>query len=153
MKTPKRVVEPLAQIVQFGELVLRQRLGGEKVEGARVGIFQHRVQDRQVVAERLAGGRGRDHHGIASGMYGRRSLGLVRIKLLDAFRAIGCRSAPAAPIPAWAPLRLARRDMVHGGDEFAGMVARGEMFDDLPDASQRLRRGEQQAIAASKSLQ
>jgi hypothetical protein len=47
-------VEPLAQIVQLGQLVLRERLGREEVERACVGIFEHRVQDRQVVAKRLA---------------------------------------------------------------------------------------------------
>ena len=57
------IVQPLVDVVQLGELVLRQRLGGKEIERARVGISKNRVQDRQVVAERLArrGRRDDDH--------------------------------------------------------------------------------------------
>ena len=59
------IVEARGQVVQLGKLILRERFGGEQVQRARVRIFQHRVQDRQVVAQRFSGGRRRDHHHVA----------------------------------------------------------------------------------------
>ena len=53
--------ERLDHRVELGELVLGQRLGGEEVEGPRVGVLQDAVEDGQVVAEGLARGRGRHH--------------------------------------------------------------------------------------------
>ena len=44
------------QSVQLGLLVLGERLGGEEVEGAGVGVFEDGVEDGQVVAEGLAAG-------------------------------------------------------------------------------------------------
>ncbi len=42
-KDAKAIVQSGSQIVQLGQLILRQRLGGEKIQRARVWIFQHRV--------------------------------------------------------------------------------------------------------------
>ena len=88
--------------MQLGELVLRERLGGEQVQRARVRIFEHRVQDRQVVAQRFPGRRRRNHHNVAPLPDGFRGHGLVAVQLRDAFFRIGCAQAPGAPIPAWA---------------------------------------------------
>jgi hypothetical protein len=69
--------------VQLGELILRERLGREKVQRAAGRIPQDRAQDGRVVAERLARcGRRRDDDVAAmEGMIdGHR---LVRIQLLD----------------------------------------------------------------------
>ena len=52
-KHAKAVVQPHCQVVQFGQLVLCQRLGGEEVERARVRVLEDCVQHRQVVAQRL----------------------------------------------------------------------------------------------------
>jgi hypothetical protein len=53
--------------LEFVQLVLGQRLGGEHVHGARALVGEQQIQHRQVVAQRLPAGRGRDHHGIAAG--------------------------------------------------------------------------------------
>ena len=84
------VIQALVEIVELGELILRQRLGGKKIQRARVGIFQHGVQDRQVVAERLAGsGRRDDDHFVAR--HARfRGLGLVCVRPPNALCRIGC---------------------------------------------------------------
>ena len=58
------VIETRSEIVQFGELVLRQRLGGKEIQRARVGIFKHGVQHGQVVAKRLARSSGRNDNEI-----------------------------------------------------------------------------------------
>ena len=44
----------LIQVVEFGELILREGFGGEKLEGARVGVREDGVEDWKVVAERFA---------------------------------------------------------------------------------------------------
>ena len=48
--------------VELGELVLGQRLGGKEVKSPGVGVLQDPIEDGQVVAERLAGGRRGDDH-------------------------------------------------------------------------------------------
>ena len=96
------IVETRGQVVQLGELILRERFGREKVERARVRIFEDRVQDRQVVAQRFPGRRRRNHHNVAPLLDGFRGHGLVAIQLRDAFFRIGCAPVRGAPIPAWA---------------------------------------------------
>ena len=51
----------LDERVHLRELVLGEGLGREEVQGPRVGLLEHGVEDGQVVAEGLAGGGGRDH--------------------------------------------------------------------------------------------
>src|SRR5215831_3384012 len=58
------VIEPLVQVVEFLELILRERFCRKKVQRACVGVFQNCVQHRQVVAKRLAGSGGGDNHNI-----------------------------------------------------------------------------------------
>ena len=70
--------------VQLVELVMAQRLGGKEIEGAGVVVAQQRVQHGQVIAERLAAGRGRDDgHRVARARTGD-GLGLMRVELCDA---------------------------------------------------------------------
>ena len=83
------IVEALVQIVEFGELVLRERLGGKEIEGAGVGVFEDRVQDRQVVAEGLAGGGGRDDDDVFSGVGEFGGCGLVGVGAANAFGGVG----------------------------------------------------------------
>ena len=123
--------------MQLGELILRERFGGEKVQRARVRIFQDRVQDRQVVAQRFSGSRRRNHDNVAPLPDGFRGHGLVAVQLRDAFFRIGVRQLRAHPFRHGRKLGLARRDMVHGGNDFAEAVALGELLDDFPDARQR----------------
>ena len=76
----------LAQALQLGELILRQRLGRKEIQRAARRILQDRVQDRRVVAERLARRGRRDDHDVAAGERVVDGLGLVRVELLDAAR-------------------------------------------------------------------
>ena len=70
----------VGQLVQLGHLVLRQRLGRKEVERARRAVLQDRVEDRQVVAERLArrGRRGDDD--VLAGGDALAGLGLMRCR-------------------------------------------------------------------------
>ena len=57
------------ELEQLRDLVLRQRLGREKIE--RLGAFDEgALQHRQVVAEGLAGGGGRDDDRVPAGRDG-----------------------------------------------------------------------------------
>ena len=71
------------QLQDLGDLVLRERLGGEEVErlGARL---ERGVDDRQVVAERLARGGRRDDYGVAAGRDVVPRLALVAVEAEDA---------------------------------------------------------------------
>src|SRR5262249_50711483 len=73
-------IDPALQLVQ---LVLGQRFGREEVHGAGVRLAEEEVQDRQVVAERLAAGSGRHNDNIASRFDVFKSLCLVKIKPND----------------------------------------------------------------------
>ena len=76
----------LAPRVQLRQLILRQRLRRVEIERACGRIGQQAVEDRQVVAERLAAGRrGDDRDMLAAQARGDR-LGLMRIELADASR-------------------------------------------------------------------
>ena len=131
------IVETRGQIVQLGELVLRERFGGEEVQRARVQIFKNRVQDRQVVAQRLPGRRRRNHHNVAPLPDSFRGHGLVAIQLRDAFFRIGVRQLGAHPFRHGRKPRIPRRNMVHGGNDFAEAVTLRELLDNFPDARER----------------
>ena len=60
-------VDGLAHRLQLGELILRERLGRKQIQRAARRVLQDRVQDRRVVAERLARRRRRDHDDVAAG--------------------------------------------------------------------------------------
>ncbi len=70
-------------------------------------------------------------------MDGFRGHGLVAIQLRDAFFGVGVRQFGAHPFRHGRELRLARRDVVHGGNDFAEAVALGELLDDFADARER----------------
>jgi hypothetical protein len=128
------MLETSGQILQLGELILRERFRGEQVECSRVCIFENRVQNRQVVAQRLPGRRRRNHHNIASFPDGFGGQGLVAVQPRDALFRKRLRKIGAHPIMYGRKPRFARRDMVHGGNYFAAMVALGELLHDFPDA-------------------
>ena len=72
------------QVAEGAELVLLQRLDGEEVEGAGLGVVDGGLDDGQVVAQGLArGGRGYDHQVTTGGGSGE-GLGLVGIEFADA---------------------------------------------------------------------
>ena len=88
-KDAESVVEPLIQIVNFRQLILGQGLGGKKINRASVGIFQNRVYDRQVVAQRFSRSRGRDDDNIFSVVRRLRGRRLMGVKPLDALGLVG----------------------------------------------------------------
>ena len=72
--------------LQLGELILRERLGGKQIQRAAGGSCRIAVQDRRVVAERLARRRRRDHHDVTAGQRVLDRLGLMRVELRDPAR-------------------------------------------------------------------
>ena len=146
MKTPKRIVEALREIVELGQLVLRERLGGEEVERARIGIFEDGIQDGQVVAERLARGRGRDDNEILSRA---RNFGcgcLMRVELVDSLGAIRSGKFRANPRGHGAELRFARGDVLDRGEDFVGAVVGSERVQHLLDGGKCGLRPDGQAL-------
>jgi len=81
-----RRVEPIAERLQLGELVLRERLGREQVERAARRIAQDAVADRRVVPEGLARRRRRDDDHVSPGERVTNRLGLMGVKTIDASR-------------------------------------------------------------------
>ena len=72
------------QLVQLGELILRERLGRKQIQRARRRIRQDRLKHRRVVAERLARRRRRRHDDVAAGEGVLDGRGLMRVELVDA---------------------------------------------------------------------
>ena len=72
--------------LKFVKLILGQRLGGKQVHGARARIVDQALEHRQVVAQRLAAGRGRDHHDILARDAVLKSFRLVRVEPRNAAR-------------------------------------------------------------------
>ncbi len=93
------IVEARGEVVKLGELILSERFGGEEIERAGVGIFEDGIEDGQVVAERFAGGGGRDDYQI----FAFASDGLRR--RLDANRAFRCLSRDRLRLARVAPRR------------------------------------------------
>ncbi len=56
----ERLVQVGGPDLELGELVLRERLRGKKVQGTRGGLLQQGVENGQVVTEGLAGRGWRD---------------------------------------------------------------------------------------------
>ncbi len=129
--------EPLPQVVQLRELVLRQGLGGEKIKRPRIRILEHLVQHRQVVAERFPRSRRRNHHGIAPGMHGLCGSGLVCIELCHALLAVGRAKLWPHPLRHGRPLRLPGRNMVQCRNDFARAIAHRKLLHHIPHASER----------------
>ena len=77
---PGKIVRPLHEIIQ---LIVGERFRRIQTERPRVGIFQMALKDRKVVAERLAGGGGRNDHDILAAARQIERLRLMRIELLD----------------------------------------------------------------------
>ena len=76
-----------AQLVRGGlkavELILGQSLGREQIHGPRFRLAKQQIQNRQVVAQRLATGRRRHDDGIFAGFDLLECFRLVRIKPLN----------------------------------------------------------------------
>ncbi len=78
--------QPALQRAELRQLVLGEGLRREQVDGATLGVLEHLLQDRQVVAKRFAAGGGRDDREVTSAPYFGVSLGLVGVKSIDPAR-------------------------------------------------------------------
>ena len=86
------------------QLVLAERLGREQVQRASRWILRDGVQDRQVVAQRLARRGGRDDDDVLAALQGVERVGLVGVEHLDALSVERSHQALVEPI------RKRRRD-------------------------------------------
>ena len=115
-KGSKIVAQLFRPAVELHQLVLRQGLGGKKVERPRIRIFNQLAQDRQVVTKRFAGGRGSHHHDVLSLVRQGGGNGLVRVEVFNALRPEGLLDALGKKLRKRHDLCLPRRIMPHGGD-------------------------------------
>ena len=81
-----RLVHVADELVQLGELVLRERLGRKQIQGAARRVRQDRVERGRVVTQRLARRGRRRHDEVAAGERELEGRGLVRVELCDAAR-------------------------------------------------------------------
>ena len=120
--------------LQLGELVLRQGLRREDVQGTRGRILRDRVEDRQVVAEGLAGRGRRDDHGVATGARRFERRGLVRIELGDP-AAAQCRGdASVEPLGERRVAGRTSRDTLPARDHLLELPVGREAVEDLLEA-------------------
>ena len=73
MSPPPSAPTSSRHLMQFGELILRERLRRKQIQRARRRILQDALEDRRVVAERLARRRRRDDDDVAPAERVRRS--------------------------------------------------------------------------------
>ena len=71
---------------ELGQLVLGEGLGREQVDGSALGVLEHPLQDREVVAEGFSAGRGRDDRQVPAPPYFGIRLSLVRVESGDPAR-------------------------------------------------------------------
>ncbi len=72
------------EAVRLVHLVLRERLGGKQIQRARLRFVEDALHHRQVVAKRLAAGRGRDEHHVLTITDEAHGLGLMPVEPLHA---------------------------------------------------------------------
>ncbi len=77
------LINLLADCLQLGELILRERLRRKQIQRAARGILEDRMQDGDVVAERLAGRRRRDDDDVPPGERVVDRFSLMRVELRD----------------------------------------------------------------------
>ncbi len=123
----------LRQRLQLRELVLGQRLGREQIEDAGFRTLDERLQDRQVVAERLARRRRRDHHDVAAGLDQLPHARLVAEQLLDAARAQGLGDARVERRGKRRQHGGARGEVTGGGDAAPGRGGDQQIVQDLAE--------------------
>ena len=97
----KREGEGGVQLLEGLELVLLQRLQGKQIQGVALGFGQERLQDRQIINQGLAAGRGGGHQQVLPRPDVRQRLPLVGVES----RGIPRRPAPPAPAATapWSP--------------------------------------------------
>ena len=131
------VLQPLVEVVQLRQLILRQRFSWKKVEGARIRIGQNGIQNGQVVAQGFAAGCRRHDDDVFPGMhrFGRR--GLVGIQLPNPLGFVRSPQILVNPSRKFRPLSLPRGIVAHRRQDLALRVAAGEIVENLRDTRQR----------------
>jgi hypothetical protein len=109
-------VDVLRETLELGELILREGLRREDVEGAGRRVLRDRVDDREVVAEGLAARGRRDHDGVLSEMRVFESVGLVRVEREDPAAAQRGRDATVEPPREVGVDRATRREALPARD-------------------------------------
>jgi len=125
------VVQPFGEILQLSQLILSQRFRRKQVQGASVGILQHRVQNRQVVAERLARSRRRNHNYVLAIMYQVGGGRLVRLQVADSFILIGLSQGTCNPGRHGAKLGLSGRNLPYRGEHLFLAVMRDQRTENV----------------------
>ena len=92
------------EAVQLGQLVLGQRFGGKQIQGACFRIAEHRLEDGQVVAGGLAGGRRGDNHQVFAGQC---ETGRLRLMGVQPGDAAGRQRLPQPQVEALREARVA----------------------------------------------
>ena len=114
--------ELIGQLVQLGELILRERLGRKQIERARRRVAQNRAQHRRVVAERLPRRGRRRHDDVTAGERVLDRQRLVRVELIDAAVAQHVAQTRIEIVAKRRVARLERRQAAHGGDPAVRVV-------------------------------
>ncbi len=115
--------DQLRELVQFRQLILRERFRREQVQRARRGVLQDAADDGRVVAERLPRCRRRDDHDVAARERVVDRLGLVRVELLDAARPEGAAQPIVERCRKRCVLGGHRGQLPHGRDVRIGRAA------------------------------
>ena len=124
----------LSEPLELAELILGERLRREDVERARGRVLRDRVDDRQVVAQRLAArGRG-DDDGVLAGVRGLERVGLVRVKREDAPASQRRRDPAVQPSRELRVARATRRDALPARDHLLELGIAPECVEDLLEA-------------------
>ena len=78
-----RAADALRQLMELGQLILRQRFRRKEIQRSRRRVAQDAVENRRVVTEGLARRRRRDDDGVPAGERVVDGLGLVKVELVD----------------------------------------------------------------------
>jgi hypothetical protein len=112
----RRRGERLGHRLQFGELILRERLRRKQVQRPAGRILQDGVENRHVVAQRLARRGRRDDHDVAAGERVPDRFRLMRIELFDPPLLKPPEKARIERLGERRVLRRHCRKAAHGGD-------------------------------------
>ena len=132
-RLPGAGLEGFAERMQLGELVLRQGLGGKQIERPARRVLQDRIQNRDVVAQRLARGRRCDHDCMAVGHRMADGFCLMAVKLGDATRLERCPQPMVDSVRTGRVLGDRRRQAPDGGNvELRGVGTVGSLATKQP---------------------
>ena len=85
LRTP--FAKSFGELMELGQLILRQRLRGKEIQRARRRVVQNAMQDGRVVAERLSRRGGRDDDRVSTRERVLNRFRLMEVEAVDASRA------------------------------------------------------------------